>query len=188
MTGVTEFWQNTGPAYPDGGTSKNSTPPNCRQLSLFAEDTLASLLVLPGSEKARKMTATSGRSFFPLLPQSGPLGVCLRTLLGTSRWSSTVCFLTWEISATPARRSLFRLVPRTPSTAETGSGLLPTPTVADAKGVSTENCHRQQGRKRTGLRYRLHHEAGYPNGTHYPHPDFVEALMEFPEGWTVLED
>ncbi len=160
------------------------------QLRLFPEDTLASLSVTPGSEEARKMTATSGRIFFPLLANSGPLGACLRTLLGTSRWGSTVCFLTWKASATPRKRSLFRLVPSAPHKGGTGFGFYPTPTVADAKGVSTKSCHRKRrgGEMRHGLRYYLHREAGYPNGTHYPHPGFVEALMGFPAGWTELED
>ena len=34
---------------------------DCEQLTLFQEDSHASLLALPGSEKARKMTVTSGR-------------------------------------------------------------------------------------------------------------------------------
>lgn len=87
----------------------------------------ASPSVSPGSALARRMTVTSGRKWLASYKQSGPLGCLVRMLLGSSRWSSTVVFLTWKASATPARRSLFRLVPLTPSIGETECGLWPTP-------------------------------------------------------------
>ena len=62
-----------------------------------------------------------------------PLGVCLRMLLGTSAWASTRCLLTWKEKTTPAGRLLFRLVPSTPRTEGTGSGLWPTPTIQESK-------------------------------------------------------
>lgn len=88
----------------------------------------ASRSLSPGSDWARKMTAISGRQLLHSLPSSNPLSACLRTLLVTSRWASTVCWLTWKRSATPAGRLLYRLVPSTPRTGETGFGLWPTPT------------------------------------------------------------
>ena len=107
------------------------------QLTLFAEDTPASRLVLPGSEGARKMTVTSGLKCADLFQNSGPLGSCVRMLLGTSAWASTMCFLTWEHSATPASRLLFRLSPSTPAIDETESGFLPTPTAGEANDYNT---------------------------------------------------
>lgn len=85
----------------------------------------------PGSAWARKMTAISGRTLLRSLPISGPVGACLRTLLGTSLWGSTVCYLTWKKSATPAGRLLYRLVPSTPPTGATEFGFWPTPRAAD---------------------------------------------------------
>jgi hypothetical protein len=103
------------------------------QLTLFAADTHASPLAWPGTEKARKMTATSGRKCIGSWTRSGPLGFVEKMLLGTSRWASTRCFLTWKPAATPARRLLFRLVPSMPRTDESDCGLWPTPMAQEAK-------------------------------------------------------
>ena len=189
MNTATESCKSTGQMCQGGATLKPSTQKNYQQLSLLSEDILASLSVTPGSEKAREMTATSGRALIESLPMSGPLGACLKMLLGTSRWASTKSFLTWSAKDTPRLRLIFQLALSGQNTGGKGYGFLPTPTVADAKGVSTKNCHRKRnnGELRHGLRYHLHREAGYPDGTHYPHPGFVEALMGYPEGWTELE-
>ena len=99
--------------------------------TLFAGDTHANPLVMPGSEKARKMTVTSGLKLKGSWLPSGPLGVCLRTLLDTSAWASTKCFLTWRAKATPAKRLLFQLAPSMPHIDAIESGLwLGTPTAS----------------------------------------------------------
>lgn len=92
------------------------------------EATPASHSLLPGSDAARRMTVTSGRRCAALLRQHGRVSSWLRTLLGTSRWASTLFYLTWKPTATPAGRLLFRLVPSTPSTAAIESGSWATPT------------------------------------------------------------
>ena len=61
------------------------------------EDFRASLSVMPGSEEARRMTATSGRTCSAASTKSGPLGSWLRTLLASSRWSSRTRFLQWRV-------------------------------------------------------------------------------------------
>jgi hypothetical protein len=81
----------------------------------------------PGSDWARKMTATYGRKLGDWYLSSGPVDACLRMLLGTSIWGSTTCYLTWKSSATPQGRLLFRLVPSTHRTGGTGSGFWGTP-------------------------------------------------------------
>jgi hypothetical protein len=98
------------------------------QLTLFAEDSLVSPSVPPGSGEARKMTATSGRRWLGLSPKRGPLGSLVRTLLASSGWVSTSQFLTWRPLATPAGRLLFRLAPSAPRIDATEFGLLPTAT------------------------------------------------------------
>ena len=103
------------------------------QLMLFAGDTHANLLAMPGSDKARKMTATYGRNIAVLSKASGPLGSLEKTLLGTSAWASTMCFLTWKHLATPQGRLLFRLVPSMPDTDATEFGLWATPRANDAE-------------------------------------------------------
>jgi hypothetical protein len=81
----------------------------------------------PGSDWARKMTATYGRKFADWYLSYGPPDSWVRTLLATSVWASTTCYLTWKKSATPAGRLLFRLVPWMPRTGGTGFGFLHTP-------------------------------------------------------------
>ena len=97
------------------------------QLTLFAEDTLASPSVLPGSEQARRMTVTSGQKCFALCKKSGRIGSLQRMLLGTSTWASTKCFLTWKVKATKQQRLLFRLAPSMPRTGGIECGLWRTP-------------------------------------------------------------
>lgn len=91
----------------------------CEQLTLFQEASPASRSPLPGSEEARRMTVTSGLKCLELYQNSGPLGLLVRTLLGSSIWRSTRCALTWKTKVTPSRRLLFRLVPSTLRTGET---------------------------------------------------------------------
>ena len=91
----------------------------------------------PGSDWARKMTATYGRKFADYWLNSDPPDSWVRTLLGTSVWASTMCYLTWKRSTTPQGRLLFRLVPSTPRTAGIGSGFWGTPTSRDHKDGSS---------------------------------------------------
>lgn len=107
---------------------------DCRQLTLFPVDSPASPFLSPGSAEARRTTVTSGRKCSELYKKSGPLGSLVRTLLVSSAWRSTRCFLTWKVSATPAKRLLFRLVPSMPRTGGTGAPLWPTPKESDYKG------------------------------------------------------
>ena len=103
-------------------------PEQTSQLTLLPEDSLASLSVLPGSAKARKMTVTSGLKCFGSYGTSGPLGSLQRMLLGSSTWGSTIVWLTWRVVAMKSRRFRFQLVPSTPRTDGIESSLLHTPT------------------------------------------------------------
>ena len=96
---------------------------DCEQLTLFRADSPASRSALPGSEEARRMTVTSGLKCLELYQNSGPLGLLVRTLLGSSIWRSTRCTLTRKTKVTPSRRLLFRLVPLTPRTGGTDARL-----------------------------------------------------------------
>jgi len=177
------------------------------QLTLFPPDTHASLLVLPGSDEARKMTATSGRKLSESLRKSGPVGLLAKMLLGTSLWGSTTSYLTWKTRATPRKRLLFRLVPSVQVTDEIGSSLWPTPHA---------NCHTGAGEKGEGGMNTQTAVKMWPtpttndakNATLPPaaqewdiipgalmreghsakegqlNPEWVEVLMCFPIGWT----
>ena len=107
------------------------------QLTFLSEDTHANLLVLPGSDKAKKMTVTSGLRCSVLSKHCGPLGSLARMLLVTSAWASTMCYLTWRAKDTPHRRLLFQLVPSTPRTDEIESGLWRTPDANCSRGPSS---------------------------------------------------
>jgi len=99
------------------------------QISLLsAEDSHVSLLVLPGSERAKMMTVTSGRKWSELYPNCGLLGCLVKTLLESSAWHSTKCYLTWKAKTTPAKRLLYRLRASMPRTSATEHLLWPTPT------------------------------------------------------------
>lgn len=98
------------------------------QLTLLPEAILASRSALPGTEKARMMTAISGQLCLSSSKSTNQIGLLERMFLGTSIWGSMMCFLTWSVKITNAGRLLFQLVPSAPLTGETDFGLLPTPT------------------------------------------------------------
>jgi hypothetical protein len=60
----------------------------------------------------------------------------------------------------------------------------PTPTATDYKGCS-DNWHKNIADAASYLRAATHPNDG--NGSSYPHPAFVEALMGFPIGYTELD-
>lgn len=106
------------------------------------------------------MTVTSGRKCLELSRSSGPLGSLVKMLLGSSAWRSTRCYLTWKVSATPARRLLFRLVPSTPRTGATDAPLWHTPNVPNGGRVNPEDMTQAgklpDGRKRqVGLEHQV---------------------------------
>ena len=125
-------------------------PQDFEQLTLFPVDSrdCASRSVWPGSDGARRMTVTSGRKCLELSRNSGPLGSLEKMLLGSSAWRSTRCYLTWKVSATPAKRLLFRLVPSMPRTGGTDAPLwLGTMTASQTGGThALRSPERREGR------------------------------------------
>lgn len=83
-----------------------------------------------GSEEAQKMTVTSGLRCLESFRRSGPLGLLERTLLGSSKWNSTRCFLIWK-EGYQTRAFIIPACGVDAPHKEIGSGLLHTPT---AKG------------------------------------------------------
>nr|WP_255317369.1 hypothetical protein [Candidatus Magnetobacterium casensis] len=122
-----------------GMVVEGETAPNL-QPSLLPPDSLASLSVLPGSNSARQMTATSGLKLSQLLKKSNPSGYCLKMLLESSTWHSTLCYLTWKVRVTPQKRLLFQLAPSMPGIDETEFGLWPTSSARDWKSGQNKNC------------------------------------------------
>lgn len=172
------------------------------QPSLLPQDSLASLSVLPGSNSAKQMTATSGLKLSQLLKPSNLTGYCLKMLLESSTWHSTLCYLTWKVRTTPLKRLLFQLVPSTLGTDEIGFGLWPTTTNRDWKG-ERQGYNRGWGIDPNDAIKMLptpeaQNQGGYQvsNGKKIPrlgtviggqlNPNWVEWLMGFPIGWTDL--
>ena len=173
----------------------------CEQLTLFQEASPASRSLLPGSEEARRMTVTSGLKCLELYQNSGPLGLLVRTLLGSSIWRSTRCALTWKTKGTPSKRLLFRLVPSTPRTGATDAQLWPT---ATTDSVSQRTKRYKQGGLPLAMAVKMwptpkaqnSRGSGEKHGDGGPsldvvvggqlNPTWVEWLMGFPLGWTDL--
>lgn len=124
---ASESSQSTGPTFPATTTLELFHTSEGYQSSRAASHVSRSHL--PGSEWAKRMTATSGLSCLRSSDASGPLGYLERMLLASSTWASTRCYLIWKPMATPAGRLIFRLSHKTPTTSAGGSGsLAATPT------------------------------------------------------------
>lgn len=159
------------------------------QLTLFPPGTRdhANLLVIPGSEKARKMTAISGQKLLGSWMKSHPLGLLARMLVGTSQWGSTRCLMIWEGSATPRNRFIFQLSPSTGIMNDIGFSLWPTPTASQdykpVRKLAPSERNGGHGKMLVGV-------VGdrFPEliGT-YLDPQFQESLMGFPKNWTKLD-
>lgn len=115
------------------------------QLILFPADFHVSHSATPGSVEARRMTATSGLKCFELFPKSNPLSCLVKMFLESYGLLSTMSYLTWKASATPARRLLFRLVPSMPRTGGTGFGFWHTVDTTD--GAPNLGSNKKNGPK-----------------------------------------
>lgn len=160
----------------------------CRQLSLFTEDSPANNPTQTQAYAERKkILVSSGRNLCGLLGSSGPLGSLERTLMASLGSGWTECCTIWRAVATPAGRSVFRLELSERPIEGTEFSWLPTPTATDSKGANTKAATDRSafhGCRASVLRNYLHLLAGSPEGMTYPHPTFVERVMGFPAGYT----
>jgi hypothetical protein len=161
--------------------------PNYEQLTLWqgaSRDDLASLTVLPGSEKARTMTVRSGEKCLGSSKKSDPVGLLAKMLLTSSIWGSTTHYLTWRASVTQGNRLLYRLTPSVANIEGIDCSLLPTPTASMAKGTS-------RSRYKGSVHYKASHTTealrSGPNDATLINPNYAEVIMSFPEGWTETE-
>jgi len=198
-------------------TSSPSTDPTTPASISSQVDFLASHSPSPGSVEARKMTVRSGRKCLELFPKRNPLGSLVKTLLVSSRWNSTISFLTWKASATPRGRLLFRLVPSMPDTDATEFGLWPTPRSGKTTDETEESwtARRDAGKvstppltlavkmwptptanedacgKSTGKMQAMlgnHPDIGKDKTAGSLSAHFVEFLMGYPKDWTAVEN
>lgn len=107
---------------PSGGMRTLSLPEGSRSR--------ASRSASPVREKAREMTAISGRRCLELFGRFVPDGSWAKTfpelLIGQTDWFSSRCVLTWKMRATKSNRLYFQLVVSMPHTKGIEYGLLPT--------------------------------------------------------------
>ena len=156
------------------------------QLTLFPEGSLVSLSLLPGSERAKMMTVTSGQKCSALSESSGPLGSLVKMCLESSIWHSTRCYLTWRTKATPLNRLLFRLVASMPLTGETECALWPTPSTGAALCAGTGNFQTLMRMKEKGMiteEERRNLSQGNGGKTN---PELLEWLMGYQKAFTGL--
>jgi hypothetical protein len=154
------------------------------QLTLFSQETLANLTVLPARDKARMMTVSSGRKLTAYWKPSDPAGLCAKMLLETSHWASMVCLLTWNVVGTPGKRLLFQLQLSEPFTEETGYSLWPTLVASEWRGVAKDRFWGSPTYRSDKLASRFRKTKD--DMTHL-NPDYAEAFIGFPMGWTVLD-
>ena len=155
------------------------------QLTLFVAGSLdfANHSPLPGSAKAKMMTVTSGLNISGLYKKSGPVGLFAKTLLESSVWESKLSCPIWKVLVTQSNVLILRLTQSAYQQWNGTSGLLPRPTVSDAKGSPAKRYRTSQhcrGNFREVIRETL------ADGQ-YPLPEFVEWVKGFPEGWTELD-
>jgi len=163
-----------------------------KQLTLFAEECLASLQVLPGSKEAQRMTVGSGRKLLESLGSFAPRGACLKTLLACCLLSkevfSTRCYLTWKIWDTKFSRLLYRLAPSMPRTVGSECLFWPTPTGRDWRSPGLQKSY---ARRRETHQQALNEEVAWGEGSARTggqlNPTWVEWLQGFPIGWTELD-
>lgn len=172
------------------------------QLHLLPADSLASLLVKPGSEEAKEMTATSGQRCSELLKSTSPLGLLVRMLLESRVWMSEVAYLKWEVKAlqqkrvtcqasyaesaatlrtlaTKSKYCLFQLAVSELGTKGTVYGLWPTLTttnILSKKRVDSGDSHNNF----CEFLYQHYQCGSIP-------PTLCELMMGFPQGWTDVE-
>lgn len=192
MSSVGLSSENIGPTSPASMTFTPLTQADWVGLDESISSVVASLAnrsAKPASAREEMTTATSGRRCARLLHSRDPLGSLLKTLLVSSQWRSTQCWLTWKTTATPRGRLLFRLVPKVLGTSETESGLLPTLT-AQSYGTNQGGAAGRVGRIRPSLET-MARQGLLPTLTARDHksdsctPEFREKRDALPTGKTL---
>ena len=128
----------------DAVVAKLPQPKDSPQSTFLQGDSPVSRSLLPGSEAARQTTVSSGLRCCALLNSSSPVGFLQRTLLESSTWHSTTCYLTWRAKGTKRGRLYFQLVPKTLPIAGIDAGLWHTPS-GQEPGVTVERLVTKEG-------------------------------------------
>lgn len=180
----TRFWPSTGQTSDDGQTCGHGRNQIQNESMSSAEDFRARMLARLEAEQESVesdlgfMWKCLERSeIYDLRSQS------LKTSLGFSQTDLPPCCVILTSAGTMRNGKLYPRAPLVLHIHENECSLWPTPTATDYKGCS-DGWHKNDG-KPSYLRAATHPNDG--NGSSYPHPSFVEALMGFPQGWTELD-
>lgn len=174
-----ECSKNIGPTSPTSATSARFRQGELWPISSPAGSHVSHFL-MPGSETARAITVSSGRRCLMLSRVSGPLGSLVKMCLGSFRWRSTKCYLTWKAQTTPQGRLLFQLAPRAPRTNEPEPGLWPTPRAEKVGGYSSPGY-------RPTLQQIVKERDPMAPQSWKLNPRWVSQLMGLPPDWTSLD-
>lgn len=119
-------------------TSATSTRPSLLPSTSSPEGSPASLCRPPESDEAMPTPAGSGPLCDELSRIPGPVGWLLRTCVASSRWGTSRCALTWKKKVTTSGRLFYLLSASTRRTAESASGLWPTPQASPNQNRDTQ--------------------------------------------------
>lgn len=146
----------------------------------------ANLIQLPENERAKMMNATCGLTCLEQYRRFNHVSLWQKmfaaSLIGMEGWSSMRCNLTWKLRATKSRRLYFLLQVSTPPTEGIGSGLLLTPTAAEAKNQSCSTQIYLQDQLRINNKLLL---TPTTNETPQDTDKFKERMKKYPNGTTV---
>ena len=187
-----EFSKDTGHMSPATGMSEIAADiTSCPSISSAAASR-ANPTASPECAKAPTTSGTFGENSPELFASLSPDGCWLKTSQGSFQLNldgtSDAFSGSWPRSGTMSSGNAYRRRPWALPISGNGSGSsrprewYPTPIVSDAKGVSTERF-KGSPKCRGNLREVLRNG---PTDGLYPHPGFVEWLMGFPTGFTVL--
>lgn len=147
-------------------------------LMSLARDGPANLYPKLASERVMRITVPSGLTLSELSTQSGRPGLLVKMLLASKQWASLTYSLTWTGRAINRKHSIFRLQASVLAMNDDDFSSLPTPIARDYKDSIAPVF--RNGIQQSDTLGRV------IAGT--PHPEFVEALMGYPIGWTDLKD
>lgn len=160
------------------------------QLMLWSEATPANHSAKPVEKLGIMTSATCGPRCTELSESASPLGLLRRMLQTTLPSDSMRSLMTWKVSATPAKRIYYRLVPSLPRIKESGFLLLPTPRASHGMTGqlrSAESVRRSAKGHNSRLEDYVALIEDFPVGQRgYLNPEWLEWLMGLPVGWTEL--
>ena len=161
---------------------------DCEQLTLFPADSRdrASRLVLPGSDKERKMTVTYGLKCCELYKNSGPLGSLRKTWLDLFECALTKSFPGLKKRGTKSEHTVQRLGMLAGCSAEKELLLWPRPTTGAPLCGGTNNFRQMEKLRDAGVITEEERKNLTQGNGGKSNPALIEWLMGFPIGWTDL--